>query len=104
MRKRLFLPELDFVTEDDEFTSLVKWTLMHVNEAINEGIPVYAFVEENLQIVRISGLIFNNDAGYFIVPDKTKGTINFYFFKSIYFNTTQKPYSFVKNQIPSDYV
>lgn len=84
------------IDEDDEFTALVKWTIIQVNEAINEGIPLYQFVEDNLEIIRISGSIINKDEGYLIIPDKTKGAINIYLFDSIYFNETKSQIRSIK--------
>lgn len=87
---------IDDIDEEDEFSELVKWAIIHVNAAIDEGIPIYEFVEEHLNIIRINGTIINNDEGYLIVPDKTKGAVNIYFFDSVHYHTGKTPIRSIK--------
>lgn len=77
--------------EEDDFSELVKWAIVQVNAAIDEGIPIYEFVDDHMEIIRINGMIINNTEGYLIVPDKTKGAINIYFFESVNFNSSKTP-------------
>jgi hypothetical protein len=53
----------------DASTELLKWTRSQLYPILDEGIAVYEFVDENMDLQIINGNSFYKDNGYLIIPE-----------------------------------
>ena len=80
----------------DEASELIRWTIAQINPILDEGIAVYEFVSDNMELELIYGDPFYKEEGYFVVPDNTKALFNIYGFTSVLFNTENSPVKSLK--------
>lgn len=60
---------IEFKQNIEEIFELIDWALPHINEAIEEGIVLFNFVEENLLLAQVGILPMYKDEGYFMITD-----------------------------------
>jgi hypothetical protein len=60
-------PELDDKIEN--IFSLIDWALPRINEAIDEGIALFDFVDENILLRQVGILPIYKEEGYFLITD-----------------------------------
>ena len=59
----LIIPDSNF------FFEMVKWSIPHIKEAIEEGIVLFDYVEKNIKIVPVSAWPNKKKSGYMLIPD-----------------------------------
>ncbi len=75
----------------DEFSNLIMWAQAQLNPILNEGIAIFEFVDENIDLQIINGTSINKDNGYILIPDNIENSLNIYSFHCILFNTNSAP-------------
>jgi hypothetical protein len=80
----------------DESSELIRWTISKINPILDEGIAVYEFISENMELELIQGDPHYKEEGYFIVPDNKSMVFNIYSFTSVLFNTENSPVKSIK--------
>jgi len=80
----------------DASTELLKWTRTQLYPILDEGIAVYEFVDENMDLQIINGNSFYKDNGYLIIPEHKTSQFNIYSFHCILFKTDEAPIKSVK--------
>lgn len=68
-------PELDRDQMAD-VKELIRWSLPHLQEAIEEGRAVYEFVEDNLHVEEVGIVPSYVQEGYMMVPDREKDVLH----------------------------
>ena len=81
---------------NDESSELIKWTRAQLYPILDEGIAVYEFVDENIDIYIINGASLYKDNGYVIIPEYNANQFNIYSYHCILFNTSSSPIKSVK--------
>jgi len=80
----------------DDSAELINWTRSQLYPILDEGIAVYEFVEENMDIRLINGASFYKDNGYLIIPEHKTSQFNIYSYHCILFNTNSSPIKSIK--------
>ena len=55
----------------EEIFNLIDWALPYIEEAIDEGIILFDFVDENISLDQVGVLPIYKNEGYFMVTDNT---------------------------------
>lgn len=89
----------------DKLLNFIDWTLQLNRPVLEEGRIIKNFVEENLQISRVSSIEKNyHGKGYFCLPDNKQGMLNTYLYEIIWDwsqeNLYQRIQSEMVNSIP----
>jgi len=68
--KKIIYDSLEKLSPNIEFLfDLVEWALPKITEAIEEGLAIHEYVDENLSIEQVGILPLYKEEGYFIIPD-----------------------------------
>ena len=81
---------------DDDSSELIKWTRSQLYPILDEGIAVYEFVDEDIDLQIINGTSLCKDNGYLIVPEHKASQFNIYSFHCILFKTDTAPIKSIK--------
>jgi hypothetical protein len=84
------------VESTNDSDELIRWTRAQIYPILDEGIAVYEFVDENIDLQIINGASFYKDNGYLIVPEYKTSQFNIYSFHCILFNTDSAPIKSIK--------
>jgi hypothetical protein len=87
----------------NDLNELVKWTRSQLFPILDEGIAVYEFVDENMDIQIVNGASFYKDNGYLIIPDLKANQFNLYSYHCILFSTDSAPIKSIKTLFMQSY-
>jgi hypothetical protein len=78
-----FQPTDNHSEETDETSDFINWVLSQINPILDEGIAVYDFVDQNMELKLINGDPLYKQEGYLIIPDNKTSILNIYRFNSL---------------------
>jgi hypothetical protein len=61
-------------------SDLIQWTISQINPILDEGIALYEYVHQNMEVKLISGDSLFKKQGYLIIPDNNTSVYNIYQF------------------------
>ncbi len=76
--------------------SLIEWAEPHIKEVIDEGVAIYEFVNERLEVETVGIVPGYLNEGYFFVPDNTIRELKLYLYEMSLFTSTQQQYRSLK--------
>ena len=84
----------------DRLLDFIDWTLQLNRPVLEEGRIIKNFVEENLEIIRVSNVEKNyNGKGYFLLPDNKSGILNVYLYEIIWDWSQENLYQRIESQL-----
>ncbi len=87
------------VNEKEYLHELINWALPHINLLIEEGLILYEFVEENMEIAPVGHLPEFKEEGYFFIPDNLKQILIINKYECSLFSSGKKPMRSLKTRI-----
>jgi hypothetical protein len=101
-----FQPTKNFSEEADDSSNYLNWVIAQVNPILDEGIAVYDFADQNMELRLITGDPLYKKEGYFIIPDNKTSVFNIYRFNCVLFKSENYPARSIKieflQSIPSN--
>jgi hypothetical protein len=91
-------PEEEYSKEADDISDFINWVISQINPILEEGIAVYDFVDQNMDLKLIKGDSFNKQEGYLIIPDNKTLVFNIYRFDCLLFNSESNPERSIKTE------
>jgi hypothetical protein len=91
-------PADNYAEETDESTEYINWVISQINPILDEGIAVYDFVDQNMELKLVNGDPLYKKEGYLIVPDNRTSVYNIFKFTSIYIESEKYPDRSVKTE------
>jgi hypothetical protein len=76
-------PAENYTEEGDNSTEYINWVISQINPILEEGIAVYNFVDQNMELKLINGDPLYKKEGYLIIPDNIASVFNIYKFNSL---------------------
>jgi hypothetical protein len=84
--------------DTDDSSDYINWVISQINPILDEGIAVYDFVDQNMELNLASGdPLYKND-GYLIVQDNRTSVYNLYKYNSICFESRDYPGRSIKTE------
>ncbi|MDR3610442.1 MAG: hypothetical protein P4L27_07770 [Ignavibacteriaceae bacterium] len=83
----------------EDSAELIKWVISQINPILDEGIALYEFVQENMDVLLISENSLSKDKGYFIIPDNISAVFNIYKFNRFTINPLNYPEKSIKTEL-----
>jgi hypothetical protein len=77
---------------------LIDWALPKIKEAIEEGVAIHEYVEENLKIENVGILPIHKSEGYFLVPDNKELLLQIHRFECSLFSSESDQYRALKTK------
>jgi hypothetical protein len=77
--------------ETNESSDYLKWVISQINPILDEGIAVYEFIDQNMDLKLLHGDPLYKNEGYLIVPDNITSVFNIYKFNSTVCKTDNYP-------------
>jgi hypothetical protein len=68
------------ISQESEELSLLKWMLAQINPILEEGVAIYDFVDQNMEIKLINGDSSYKEEGFLIIPNNQTCVFNIYKF------------------------
>lgn len=62
----------------DHIVKLIEWALLHMKKTIDEGVAIFEFVDENLDLEKVGIIPSYLEEGYMFVPDNRKKGLNLF--------------------------
>ena len=78
--------------------ALIEWALPYINEAIEEGIVLFDFVENNLTLEQVGILPMYKDEGYFMITDNIAVELQVHRYECSIFSSGQEKYRTLKTE------
>jgi hypothetical protein len=75
-------PTENYAEETDDSSGYMNWVISQINPILDEGIAVYDFVDQNMELNLVNGDPLYKKEGYLIVPDNKTSVLNIYKFQS----------------------
>src|ERR1039457_1675224 len=91
-------PAENYTEEGDNSTEYINWVISQINPILEEGIAVYNFVDQNMELKLINGDPLYKKEGYLIIPDNITSVFNIYRFNYQFFNTENYPEKSMKTE------
>ena len=89
----------DNYTEDtDDSSDYINWVISQINPILDEGIAVYDFVNQNMELNLVNGDPLYKKEGYLIVPDNKTSVYYIYKFNSKCFEYGNYPDRSIKTE------
>jgi|ERR1017187_5795197 hypothetical protein len=89
----------DNYSEDaDDISFFIDWVISQINPILDEGIAVYDFVDQNMELKLINGDLLYKKEGYLVIPDNKTSVFNIYRFNYQFFNTENYPEKSMKTE------
>jgi hypothetical protein len=66
--------------DDEDISVYLDWIISQVNPILEEGIAVYEFVDQNMEVKLIHGNPLYKEEGYLVIPDNKISIFNIYRF------------------------
>lgn len=77
----------------------IRWAQPLITEAIQEGISIYEFVDENLSVDQVGIQPAYTDEGYFFMPDFDSGGLNLFRYELSIFSDARERYRSLKTTL-----
>jgi DNA-directed RNA polymerase subunit F len=74
----------------------IQWSLPHIQKVIEEGIAIYEYVEEQIEMEEVGILPQYRDEGYFFVPNNIREALCLYQYEVSIFKSAQDRYRSLK--------
>jgi hypothetical protein len=91
-------PAEDYIEEVDDSSDYINWVISQINPILQEGIAVYEFVDQNMELKLINGDPHYKKEGYLIIPDNNEIVFNIYKFNSAPFKSDNYPERSIKTE------
>jgi hypothetical protein len=82
----------------EEIFNLIDWALPHIEDAIDEGIVLFDFVDDNIALEQVGILPMYKDEGYFMVTDNTAFELQVHRYESTLFSSGNEKYRLLKTE------
>ncbi len=82
----------------EEIFTLIDWALPYIEDAIDEGIVLFDFVDNNIMLEQVGILPMYKDEGYFMVTDNTAFELQVHRYESTLFSSGQEKYRSLKTE------
>jgi hypothetical protein len=82
----------------EEIFDLINWALPYIEEAIDEGIILFDFVDKNISLDQVGVLPIYKDEGYFMVTDNTAFELQIHRYESTLFSSGNENYRSLKTE------
>jgi hypothetical protein len=82
----------------EELFDLIDWALPYIEEAIDEGIILFDFVDNNISFDQVGILPMYKDEGYFMVTDNTAFELQVHRYESTLFSSGNENYRSLKTE------
>ena len=90
-------PELDDKIEN--IFSLIDWALPRINEAIDEGIALFDFVDDNILLKQVGILPIYKEEGYFLITDNIAMELQVHRYECSIFTSGDEKFRSLKTEI-----
>jgi hypothetical protein len=78
--------------------ALIEWALPYINEAIDEGIVLFDFVDKNITLEQVGVLPMYKDEGYFMVTDNAAFELQVHRYECTLFSSGRENYRALKTK------
>ena len=78
--------------------ALIDWALPYIEDAIDEGIVLFDFVDDNITLEQVGILPMYKDEGYFMVTDNTAFELQVHRYESTLFSSGKEKYRSLKTE------
>jgi hypothetical protein len=78
--------------------TLIDWALPHINQAIEEGIVLFDFVEENMLLEQVGILPMYKEEGYFMITDNIALELQVHRYECTIFSSGEEKYRSLKTE------
>ena len=75
----------------DESSEFINWIISQINPILDEGIAVYDYVDQNMELKLVNNQLLNKEEGYLIIPDNKISVFNIYKFNCVLFKSENYP-------------
>ncbi|TDJ54208.1 MAG: hypothetical protein E2O46_04840 [Ignavibacteria bacterium] len=82
----------------EEIFTLIDWALPYINDAIDEGIVLFDFVEKNITLEQVGILPIYKDEGYFMVTDNPGFKLQIHRYECTLFSSGTERYRSLKTK------
>jgi hypothetical protein len=82
----------------EELFNLIDWALPYIIDAIDEGIILFDFVDDNIALEQVGILPMYKDEGYFMVTDNTALELQVHRYESTLFSSGNEKYRLLKTE------
>ena len=82
----------------EEIFTLIDWALPYINDAIDEGIVLFDFVEKNITLEQVGILPIYKDEGYFMVTDNPAFKLQIHRYECTLFSSGKENYRALKTK------
>jgi len=89
-------PTENYTVNADDSSKYLNWVISQINPILDEGIAVYDFVDQNMELKLITGDPIYKKEGYFIIPDNKTSVANIYKFNCELFKSENYPETSIK--------
>jgi len=93
-------PSENYSEDPDDSSAFIYWVISQINPILDEGIAVYDFVDQNMELKLINGDPHNMQEGYLIIPDNKTSVFNIYKFNCLFF----KSENYLERSIKTEFI
>ena len=91
-------PEENYCEDADDSADFINWVISQINPILDEGIAVYDFTDQNMDLKLINGDPLFKEDGYLIIPDNKTAVYNIYRFNCLLFKNEKYPERAIKTE------
>jgi|ERR1035437_26234 hypothetical protein len=88
----------NYSEDADDSSAYINWIISQINPILDEGIAVYDFVDQNMELKLINGDPLYKEEGYLIIPNNKTSVFNIYKFNCVLFKTENYPERSIKTE------
>jgi hypothetical protein len=97
--QKIIFNSREYLSPDIEFLfELIDWALPHLSDAIDEGIVLFEFVEQNIEIIQVGILPIYKDEGYFMITDNIASELQVHKYECSLFSSGAEKYRALKTE------
>ncbi len=82
----------------EEIFNLIDWAIPYIVDAIDEGIVLFDFVDDNIKLEQVGILPMYKDEGYFMVTDNAAFELQVHRYESTLFSSGKEKYRSLKTE------
>jgi hypothetical protein len=91
-------PDENFSEETNDSSDYLDWVISQINPILAEGIAVYDYADQNMELKLINGDPLNNQEGYLVIPDNQTSVFNIYRFNCQAYKAVNHPERSIKTE------
>jgi len=91
-------PEKDYSEDANDSADFINWVISQINPILEEGIAVFDFADQNMELKLINGDPLFKEEGYLIIPDNKTAVYNIYRFNCLLFKNEKYPERAIKTE------